>query len=194
MGKPHVILFGILSAIMLLAIACSSDEADPNATSTAAPPNTVPADQRTAEPTVAPTAVPPTGAPVTIEPTTPGGGPVTLDITVNSDALQFDLDTLSAPAGAEVVLNLNNLSATQTHNWALVEAGTKDAVAADGIGSGADNNWLPLNDSRIIGSTILIGPGESGQATFTAPSAGTYEFVCTFPGHNSTMFGEFIVN
>ena len=194
MRKPHVILFGILSAIMLLAIACSSDEADPNATSTAAPPNTVPASSRTPEPTVAPTAVPPTSAPVTIEPTTPGSGPVTLDITVNSDALQFDLDTLSAPAGAEVVLNLNNRSATQTHNWAMVEAGTKDAVAADGIASGADNNWLPLNDSRIIGSTILIGPGDSGQVTFTAPSAGTYDFVCTFPGHNSTMFGEFIVN
>ena len=193
MRKSLVILFAILSAIMLLAIACGSDEADPNATATPAPPNTVPAADRTAEPTVAPTAVPPTSAPVTIEPTTPGSGPVTLDITVNSDALQFDLDTLSAPAGTEVVVNLNNRSATQTHNWVLVEAGTKDAVAIDGVGF-PNNNWVPPNDSRIFASTVLIGPGESVKATFTAPPVGTYDFVCTFPGHNSTMFGEFIVN
>ena len=194
MRKPLVILIAILSAIMLLAIACGSDEADPNATATAAPPNTVPAADRTPEPTAAPTS---TSAPVATAPVAtsePSGGTVTLDIDVNGDALQFNTNSMSASAGAEVVLTFNNSSSVNTHNWALVEAGNKDAVAADGTLAGPDNNWLPVNDSRIIGSTILIGPGESTQATFTAPSAGTYEFVCTFPGHAITMFGEFIVN
>ena len=194
MSKPLVILFAILSAVMLLAIACGSDEADPDATATPAPPNTVPAAERTPEPTVAPTAVPPTSAPATSEPATSVSGPVQLEIDVNGDALQFSVDSMSASAGAEVVVIFNNSSSVNTHNWALVEAGTKDAVAADGTAAGPDNNWLPVNDSRIIGSTVLIGPGENTQATFTAPSAGTYDFVCTFPGHNFTMFGEFIVN
>jgi hypothetical protein len=37
------------------------------------------------------------------------------------------------------------------------------------------------------GKILTISP-------FTAPAAGTYQFVCTFPGHNFTMFGDFIVN
>ena len=32
-----------------------------------------------------------------------------------------------------------------------------------------------------------------GGADFIAPPAGPYQFVCTFPGHNFTMFGDFIV-
>ena len=191
MRKPLVILIALLSSVMLLAIACGSDEADPNATATPAPPNTVPASERTPEPTAAPTAVPATRAPAT---SVPAGGPVQLDIDVNGDALQFDTDSFSVPAGSEVVLIFNNSSGIFTHNWALVQAGTKDAVAADGTAAGPDNNWLPVNDSRVIGSTVLVAPGESVQATFTAPGAGTYQFVCTFPGHNLTMFGDFIVN
>jgi azurin len=195
MRKSLVILFAILSAIMLLAIACGSDEADPNATATTAPPNTVPAADRTPEPTVAPTStLAPTSTSGPVATSEPSGGPVTLDIDVNGDDLQFNRDSMSAPAGAEVVVNFNNSSSVWTHNWTMVEAGTKDAVATDGLAAGQDNNWLPVNDSRIIGSTVLIGPGESTKAIFTAPAAGTYQFVCTFPGHNSTMFGDFTVN
>ena len=184
---------------MLLAIACGTDEADPNATATPAPPNTVPAADRAAEPTAMPTAVPATSAPATSEPATSepamtGGGPVELEIDVNGDALEFSSGSMSAPAGAEVVVTFKNSSSVNTHNWALVEAGTKDAVATDGTAAGPANHWLPVDDSRVIGSTILVGPGESAQATFTAPSAGVYQFVCTFPGHNFTMFGDFTVN
>ena len=138
--------------------------------------------------TAAPTSIPATSAPQ------PAGGPVALTIGVNGDALAFNTASLSAASGSEVVVTLNNSSSVNTHNWALVEAGTKDAVATDGLAAGQDNNWLPVGDSRVLGSTILVGPGESAQATFTAPAAGTYQFVCTFPGPNFTMFGEFIVN
>ena len=51
MRTPFLILFTILSVLMLLAVACGSDEADPEATDTPAPPNTVPAASRTPEPT-----------------------------------------------------------------------------------------------------------------------------------------------
>jgi azurin len=67
-------------------------------------------------------------------------------------------------------------------------------VSADGTGAGPGNNWLPVDDSRVIGNTMVLSPGQSDTATFTAPAAGTYQFVCTFPGHNFTMFGDFIVN
>ncbi len=194
MKNSLVILLAISIAIMLMAVACGSDEADPNATATQAPPNTVPAADRTQEPTRPPTPTPPPTDPAAATATPPGpGGPELLDIDVNGDALEFNISSMSASAGAELVVTFKNSSVINTHNWAMVEEGTKDAVATDGLGFPNDN-WLPPNDSRIIGSTILIGPGESGQATFTAPSAGTYQFVCTFPGHNFTMFGDFVVN
>jgi azurin len=189
--KSYVILFAILSAVLLLAIACGSDEADPSATATVAPPATVPAGDRAPEPTAAPTSIPATAAPA---PTGGATGPAQLNIDVNGDALQFSPGSLSAAAGSEVVVTFNNSSGVNSHNWALVEAGTKDAVATDGLASGQGNNWLPVDDSRVIGATILLGPGESADATFTAPAAGTYQFVCTFPGHNFTMFGDFTVN
>ena len=191
MRKPLVIIVGIMSAVMLLAIACGSDEANPAATATPAPPPTVLAGQITPEPTAAPTAVPPTSPPAS---TSGGDGPTAIAIDVDGDNLKFATGALSAAAGSEVVVTFNNSSGINAHNWALVEAGTKDAVATDGLAAGQDNNWLPVGDSRIIGSTILLGPGESGEATFTAPSAGTYHFVCPFPGHNFTMFGDFTTN
>ena len=189
MRNSLVILLGLLSAIMLLSIACGSDEADPNATATPAPPSTIPADQRAAEPTMAPTSVPATKAPAPV-----GSGVITLDIDVNGDALQFNISEMSADAGTEVVVNFTNSSGVNSHNWAVVESGTKDAVSVDGTTAGPTNNWLPVGDSRVIGNTPVLGPGESGTATFIAPVAGTYQFVCTFPGHNFTMFGDFIVN
>ena len=193
MRKPLLILIAILTAVMLLAVACGGDEADPNATATPAPPNTVAPAQRTPEPTVAPTAVPATTAPATSAPTT-SAGPVQLDIDVNGDALQFNTNNFSVSAGAEVVVTFNNSSGVNFHNFVLVQPGTKDAVAADGTAAGPANDWVPPGDSRVIANTVLISPGESAKVTFTAPPAGTYQFVCTFPGHNFTMFGDFIVN
>ncbi len=191
MRKSLLILFAILGAAMLLAVACGSDEADPNATSTPAPPATVAPQDRATEPPVPPTSPPAADTPV---PTGGGNGAAQLTIDVAGEALQFSSASLSATAGTEVVVTFNNSSSVNSHNWALVEAGTKDAVATDGLAAGQDNNWLPVNDSRVIGATILLGPGESADATFTAPAAGTYQFVCTFPGHNFTMFGDFTVN
>ncbi len=162
--------------------------ASPRATSTPVPPNTVPAGDRATEPPTAPPTLPPTSPPAL------SSGPVRFEIDVNGEALEFNVNSMSASAGTEVVVNFNNSSTVNSHNWVLVPAGTKDAVATDGIAAGPDNNWIPVNDSRVLGSTVLIGPGESAQATFTAPAPGTYQFVCTFPGHNFTMFGDFIVN
>ena len=108
-----------------------------------------------------------------------------------SDDLTFDQDSLSASAGQEITLRFNNNAVTQQHNWVLVQSGTKDEVAAAGLVDPV--NWLDPNDPNVIASVQLLNPGEAGEVTFTAPAAGNYEFVCTFPGHNLTMFGTFEV-
>ena len=121
-------------------------------------------------------------------------GSVTHEIsTVSSDDLEFDNDTLTASAGTEVVLRFSNNAITQQHNWVLVQSGARDEIATAGVLAGPANDWVP-EDDRVIANTKLISAGESGEVSFTAPEAGTYQFVCTFPGHNLTMFGTFEVS
>ena len=90
-----------------------------------------------------------------------------------------------------VTVTFSNASAVNQHNWVLVKPGTKDAVVAAGAEAGAANGWIQPDDDRIIAHTKLLNPGESDEIKFKGPIAGIYDFVCTFPGHSATMFGEF---
>jgi ABC-type transport system substrate-binding protein/azurin len=116
-----------------------------------------------------------------------------LEIAFKGDAFEFDKDRLTAPPGAEVNLKLTNTSSVNQHNWVLVKAGTKDEVAAAGTAVGPRNDWIPQGDSRIIAQIGLLDPGQVGEVGFTVPTDGAYQFVCTFPGHNFTEFGTFVV-
>ena len=132
--------------------------------------------------------------PTTKEPPKPPGQAGVLEISVNGDALQFDKNLLpEVSAGSQVVLVFANVSGINQHNWVLVKAGTKDAVAQRGVGAGPQNSWLQPGDSDVLADLKLLGPGETGELIFVAPAAGTYQFVCTFPGHGATMFGDFVV-
>ena len=42
--------------------------------------------------------------------------------------------------------------------------------------------------SVIVAHTKLLGPGESDTIEFTVP-AGTYTYICSFPGHYPSMMG-----
>jgi azurin len=127
----------------------------------------------------------------TVAPTAAAAAGVNLEISVKGDALEFNKAKLSAKAGAAVVLTFNNVSAINQHNWVLVPAGAKDAVATRGVTAGPANNWVQAGDSQVIANTPLLDPGKKGELRFAAPPAGRYQFVCTFPGHNFTMFGDF---
>jgi len=107
--------------------------------------------------------------------------------------LKFDTASFTVSAGAEVTLKFANVSTINQHNWVLVQPGTKDAVAAAGVTVGPANGWVPAGDARVIANTRLLDPGADAEVRFTAPAAGTYQFVCASPGHNFTMFGDFVV-
>jgi len=137
--------------------------------------------------------------------TTPGTGDTTgsetapvaagpIEVGAKGNELAFDTTSLTASSGSEVTITFTNSSTVNTHNLVIVEDGTKDAVATDGTVAGQDNDWVKPGDSRVIANTILAGPGETQDVSFPAPAPGTYQFVCTFPGHNFTMFGDLVVN
>lgn len=106
----------------------------------------------------------------------------------------YDQKEMKAQAGTTIKLTFKNNStdAAMPHNWVLVHNGTMEAVAAAGIEAGKAGNFVPTSKDVLIGSKLL-GPGEETILTFPAPPAGTYQFVCTYPGHWSIMNGNFIV-
>ena len=129
-------------------------------------------------------------------PTPPDGHPtdaVALSVGVRGEALAFDVSSLSAPSGSQVLVTLTNTSVVIQHNWALVADGTKNEVADAGFDAGPSAGWLPADDQRLIAATGLIEPATAGSVSFKAPAAGVYQFVCTVPGHNITMFGDLTV-
>ena len=120
-------------------------------------------------------------------------GDPTHQISTTGDMLEFDSTSMSVKAGEQIVLEFANQAVTQQHNWVLVQDGTKDEIAALGIAAGASAGWIP-EDDRVLAHTELLDPGSTGLVQFTSPSTGTYQFVCTFPGHSAAMFGKFEVS
>ena len=120
----------------------------------------------------------------------------TLEISVDGDALRFDKDRLEVAEGTEVALCFTNDSSVSNgnqHNWILVQAGKKDDVVQRGS-QHPENGWVQPEDPDVIARTKLLFPEEKDQARFTAPQPGTYQFVCTFPGHNASgMSGVFVI-
>ena len=117
--------------------------------------------------------------------TTPAGGEgANLNVSTAGEALQFAPAALSATAGQQVKVTFKNGSAAQKHNWVLVKGGDAEAQKVDDAGAAAGEaaGYIP-SDPNIIASVKLLNGGESGTASFAAPAAGTYTFLCTFPGH-----------
>ena len=116
-----------------------------------------------------------------------------------SDLMKYDVISFEVKAGSKVKVTLKNMGKipkiAMGHNWILLKSGVtaigfgQKALAA---GAGPAN---PLPDSvkgDVIAHTKLLGPGESESIVFTAPSAGEYEYVCTFPGHFALMRGKMV--
>ena len=180
MIKIWSLLIMVMTTALLLVACGGGDDPAPAATSKPA---------ATAVPTAKPAA---TSIPATTAPAT-GGSSSSLEIGSRGDELYFDKDTMTAKAGSEVTVKFINTAGALQHNWVLVPTGTETEIAMAGTTAGADNAWIP-EDSRIIAASPLVDPGDSASITFTAPAAGSYTYVCTFPGHNFTMLGTFEAN
>jgi uncharacterized cupredoxin-like copper-binding protein len=62
------------------------------------------------------------------------------------------------------------------------------------VANDADAAIVTDADAINSSATGAVAPGETGNVTFTAPAAGTYQFVCTIAGHAAAgMVGTFNV-
>lgn len=124
---------------------------------------------------------------------------VTLKLTGN-DQMQYDVKELTVTAGQKVTIEFKHIGklpkAAMGHNVVILKAGTEVPAFAMKCVAAKDNDYIAQDaESKklIIAHSKMIGGGESTSFTFTAPAAGEYSYLCTFPGHFVVMQGKLIV-
>jgi len=136
-------------------------------------------------------------APVTEAPVTetPSEALVTLNA---GDDMKFDLTEIRVKEGQTVKLTLHHTGKlgknAMGHNFILLAQGVSRDDFVLEAASARDSEYIPSqSQNHIIAHTKLLGGGESDTIEFPAPTKGTYEFLCSFPGHAALMKGTFIV-
>lgn len=121
--------------------------------------------------------------------------PVRTIIINSNDQMRFDKNEIRVKAGEKLKLTLNHTGKlaenVMGHNFVLLTQGTDIAKFATAAMNEKANDYIP--SSGVIAHTELIGGGESTTIEFTAPKKGTYDFICSFPGHYAMMKGKLIV-
>jgi len=132
-----------------------------------------PSNPAVAAPAAAPAAVP---------------GPRTIVI-LASDNMKYSVTQIDAHPGEALKIVLTNVGTVpkeaMAHNWVLLQAGSNAAFYATKAVQAKDTGYLPpALQAKVIASIDLVGPRESHEVEFTAPTVpGQYPYLCTFPAH-----------
>lgn len=117
----------------------------------------------------------------------PGAAARIIEITVG-DTTKFTPAALTAAPGESLKVVLKDTGkmakVAMGHNFVLLKKGTNAKDFVEKCASATETDFIaPTVKDKVLAATSLVGPGETAEVTFTAPPAGTYEFLCSFPGH-----------
>lgn len=106
--------------------------------------------------------------------------------------VRYDKATLTVTAGRPVEITMVNPD-TMPHNLVITRPGQAQAIGMRVTNmppnESAAINYVPQS-ADILHHTIMVPPGTSDTLRFIAPAKpGSYDYVCTFPGHFTTMYG-----
>lgn len=123
-------------------------------------------------------------------------GVVQVNLT-GDDMMKFNLNEIRVKAGETVRLTLKHVGQlpenAMGHNFVLLKQGTDVTDFGQKAATASGNDYIPEGTNAVIANTEMIGGGEETTIEFTAPEAGTYDYICSFPGHYVQMRGKFIV-
>lgn len=114
-----------------------------------------------------------------------------------NDTMQFDIKSFNASAGSDFKLTFKNTGKlpkiAMGHNLVILKKGISAIKFGQKVmaAGGSATNALPesVMDDVLV-ATKLLGPGESEVLNFKVPlEKGSYQYVCTFPGHFAMMRG-----
>jgi azurin len=118
---------------------------------------------------------------------TPAAG-AAIEITAN-DAMKFSVTRFEVAAGQQVKIVLRNIGTmpkqAMGHNLVVFKKDADVKAFADAAVMAAATEYFPAAKAdQVIAHTKLLGPKQSDEITFTAPSEpGEYPFICSFPAH-----------
>lgn len=122
---------------------------------------------------------------------------VTEVVLLATDMMQFDKNEIRVPAGKKIQLTLRHTGKQAVevmgHNFVLLTQGTEIPAFGAKASAARDNAYIPQDTDAVIVHTKMLGGGQSDTIEFDPPAPGTYDFICSFPGHYSVMKGKFIV-
>jgi len=131
-------------------------------------------------------------------PTIPPTTPRTIELQA-SDNMRFTPDRITARPGESLHVVLKDVGtapkAAVAHNFVLLKKGGDAKGFADRSAGARDSDFIsPALKDQVLAATKLVGPGETTDITFQAPAAGSYTFICSFPGHYALgMKGTLVV-
>ena len=128
----------------------------------------------------------------------PINNPDDFRVILNSfDNMIYDKNKIEVNSGKNIILTLNHKGKVSKefmgHNFVLLKKGVNVDEYAKKAVLAKSNDYIP-NSDEAIAYTKMLGGGESTTISFLAPEPGTYNYICTFPGHYMMMRGELIVN
>ena len=115
----------------------------------------------------------------------------------SNDQMQYTTTELKATTGKITLTLKHNGKMGKTvmgHNLVILQPGTDAAPFALKAADAKDTDYIPASEeASIIAHTKVIGGGESDTIEFAISEKGTYDFICSFPGHYAIMKGKLIV-
>ena len=114
----------------------------------------------------------------------------------SNDQMQYSTNEIRVKAG-EVTLTLKHTGKMEKsvmgHNLVILKPGTDVNAFGAKASEAKAMDYIPASEEgSIVAHTKMIGGGESDTITFNI-EPGTYDFICSFPGHLAIMKGKLIV-
>jgi azurin len=125
-------------------------------------------------------------------------GGKTVEITAD-DTMKYNVTAITAKPGEAIHIKLTNKGTmpkmAAAHNFVLLKKGTDLNAFTTAAVMAGQTDYIPAKlKEQVLASTKLAGPGETVETDFKAPTVpGTYDFICSFPGHFATMKGTLTV-
>jgi azurin len=118
-------------------------------------------------------------------------------VITSNDMMKFSTNEIRVKAGEKVTITLKHIGKLDKkvmgHNLVILKKGADLIAFATAATEAAATDYIPEGTDAVLAHTELIGGGESTTIEFEAPEPGTYDFLCSFPGHFAAMQGKFIV-
>jgi azurin len=118
----------------------------------------------------------------------PAGAARTVEI-IGTDDMKFNTTEIAAKKGEQLRIRLTAKGVmpkiAMAHNVVVLKKTADPAAFATAAASARATDFIPAaNKADVIASTGLAGNGETVEVVFKVPAeAGSYPFLCTFPGH-----------